>query len=171
MQEKEALYKLFQEAFHEHYSGLCRYANTLLNDVHDAEDIVQETFLRIWDKKSNLIGTAELRHYLYIAVKNNCLTRLSQKKKLRVVDIDINDAIDQPFTDTGQEPVNEANALVKEALNLLPPKCREVFTLSRISNHKYQEIAQILGISIKTVENQMGKAIKILRDFIKNKHI
>lgn len=170
MQEPEQLYRLFQEIFYKHYEPLCKYAFTIVKEPHSCEDIVQETFLRIWEKKQNLIGSEELTWYMYTAIRNNCLSFIEKKQKTVLGDFNGQEIIDMP----GERPSpatkeTDYDTLLKEALANLPPKCREVFVLSRVSNLTYKQIGDSLGISIKTVENQMGKALKILRAYIKQK--
>lgn len=170
MQEPEQLYRLFQETFYKHYEPLCKYAFTIVKEPHSCEDIVQETFLRVWEKKQNLIGSEELTWYMYTAVRNNCLSFIEKKQKTVLGEFKGQEIIDMP----GERPSPTAkesdyDTLLKEALTNLPPKCREVFVLSRVSNLTYKQIGESLGISIKTVENQMGKALKILRAYIKQK--
>jgi RNA polymerase sigma-70 factor (ECF subfamily) len=170
MQEPEQLYQIFQEIFYKYYEPLCKYAFTIVKEPHSCEDIVQETFLRIWEKKQNLIGSEELTWYLYTAIRNNCLSFLEKKQKTVLGDFNGQEIIDTP----GESPAPLAteadyDTLLKKALENLPPKCREVFVLSRVSNLTYKQISDSLGISIKTVENQMGKALKILRSYIRQK--
>jgi RNA polymerase sigma-70 factor (family 1) len=170
MQEPENLYRFFQETFYKHYEPLCKYAFTIVKEPHSCEDIVQETFLRVWEKKQNLIGSEELTWYMYTAVRNNCLSFIEKKQKTVLGEFNGQEIIDMP----GERPSPTAresdyDTLLKEALTNLPPKCREVFVLSRVSNLTYKQIGDSLGISIKTVENQMGKALKILRAYIKQK--
>lgn len=170
MQEPEQLYRLFQETFYKHYEPLCKYAFTIVKEPHSCEDIVQETFLRVWEKKQNLIGSEELTWYMYTAIRNNCLSFIEKKQKTVLGDFNGQEIIDMP----GERPSpttkeTDYDTLLKEALTNLPPKCREVFVLSRVSNLTYKQIGDSLGISIKTVENQMGKALKILRAYIKQK--
>lgn len=170
MQAPEQLYRLFQETFYKYYEPLCKYAFTIVKEPHSCEDIVQETFLRVWEKKQNLIGSEELTWYLYTAIRNNCLSFLEKKQKTVLGDFNGQEVIETP----GERPqpnIKEADydTLLKNALDNLPPKCREVFVLSRVSNLTYKQISESLGISIKTVENQMGKALKILRAYIRQK--
>jgi RNA polymerase sigma-70 factor (family 1) len=131
---------------------------------------VQEIFLRVWEKKKDLVGSEELRYYLYTSVRNNCLTHLDKVKKSVVTSYNNEEAAVTPpdiMPEKTKDP--DFNALVAEALERLPPKCREVFVMSRMSRLTYQQVADALGISIKTVENQMGKALKTMRAFIKEK--
>jgi RNA polymerase sigma-70 factor (ECF subfamily) len=170
MQESDQLYRIFQETFYKYYEPLCKYAFTLVKEPHSCEDIVQETFLRVWEKKQNLIGSEELTWYLYTAIRNNCLSFLEKRQKTVLRDINGHEIAETP-TERPEQPVKEADydVLLKNALENLPPKCREVFVLSRVSNLTYKQISDSLGISIKTVENQMGKALKILRSYIRQK--
>jgi RNA polymerase sigma-70 factor (ECF subfamily) len=170
MQEPEQLYRLFQETFYKYYEPLCKYAFTIVKEPHSCEDIVQETFLRVWEKKQNLIGSEELTWYLYTAVRNNCLSFQEKKHKTVLGDINEPGIVETP----GERPQpttkeTDFDTLLKDALDNLPPKCREVFVLSRVSNLTYKQISDSMGISIKTVENQMGKALKILRAYIRQK--
>jgi RNA polymerase sigma-70 factor (ECF subfamily) len=164
-------YQQFQEAFYAQYEPLCRYAYTLVKDYDACEDIVQETFLKIWEKKQELIGTDGLNFYLFRAVRNNCLSFLEKKQKTIISTLRDEDVADMPgekelaTTDTGKD----YDTLLKEAMDNLPPKCREVFILSRVSDLTYQQISETLDISVKTVENHMGKALRILRSFIRGK--
>lgn len=169
MQEKST-YQLFQQAFNEQYQPLCRYAFTLVKDREACEDIVQETFLRVWEKRKDLIGTEGLNFYLFRAIRNNCLSFLEHKQKHAASELRSVDLADAPG-DTNREKENGKDfpTLLNEAIENLPPKCREVFVLSRVSDLSYQQISDTLDISVKTVENHMGKALKILRSFVRSK--
>ncbi|WP_205513798.1 RNA polymerase sigma-70 factor [Longitalea arenae] len=170
MQAPEQLYRKFQESFYKHYEPLCKYAFTIVKEPHSCEDIVQETFLRVWEKKQNLIGSEELTWYLYTAVRNNCLSFQEKKQKTVLGEVNEQEIVETP-AERPQPPTKETDfdTLLKDALDRLPPKCREVFVLSRVSNLTYKQIGDSLGISVKTVENQMGKALKILRSYIRQK--
>ena len=157
----------FKHLFAQEYSKLCRYALTFLSDSHQAEDVVQETFIRIWERQRDIIASPNARFYLISAVRNNCITALRKLKKQNIV-----------FTDTTPEPEpeihftalqqkeaeRERTGKIAAALDLLPPKCREVFLLIKMQGLTYQQAAVSLSISVKTVENQMGKALKVLRE-------
>jgi RNA polymerase sigma-70 factor (ECF subfamily) len=105
-------------------------------------------------------------------VRNNCLTTIAKNKKSAVVELGEEDAFDEinlkmEVVDSSADP----KILLAKAIEQLPPKCREVFMLSRLSGQTYQQIADSLGISVKTVENQIGKAIKILKVFAKENRV
>lgn len=171
MQTDSPLYILYKQAFHAYYQPLCQYAHTLVASAPDCEDMVQELFLYVWEKKKDLIGREELRFYLFTAMRNRCLNYLRKYRKDRFTQLSVWEEPAEPAAGMGhEEPVDLAGA-VGEALDRLPLRCREVFVLSRISKLTYQQIAETTGISPKTVENQIGKALKIMRSFVREKQL
>lgn len=168
---REHLYGPFEVVFKTYYNSLCNYAFTFVKSTDLSEDIVQETFVRIWEDRPELIPSDGFRYYLFTAVRNNCISHLRRKKHQRV------EWKEEDFVDPAAVFLKETEgetdrmSILDKAIGSLPPKCREVFLLSRISNMTYKEIAQSLGISVKTVENQLGKALKIMRGFLKEKGI
>ena len=165
-------YELFKAVFGQYYQLLCNYAYSYTKDRDEAEDIVQEIFLRIWEKKRDLMETETIRFYLFTAVRNNCLTLLDRKKKMTLLsDEEMTSAIVQPSEDQMEKTPRDEISMIKKGLSLLPPKCKDAFLLSRIGNLSYKEIAEAMSISVKTVENQIGKAIRILRDFAREQKV
>jgi RNA polymerase sigma-70 factor (family 1) len=167
MGQPAALEAAFKELFNREYNNLCRYALTYMQDENLAEDIVQDTFIKIWEQKKDLIASAEIKFYLITAVRNNCISALRKQKTQQVHFTDTTPEPDpEPFITTTQhyEMANEQARKIKEALNQLPPKCKEVFLLVKMQGMSYKHAAESLGISVKTVENQMGKAIRIVRE-------
>ncbi|MBN8853067.1 MAG: hypothetical protein BGO55_13965 [Sphingobacteriales bacterium 50-39] len=162
--DKRDSYYLFQQAFETWYGTLCNYAYSYVRDRNACEDIVQEVFTRIWEDRPQLIGTEGIRYYLFTAVRNNCISWLRQAKKHSAADPDGA----QPVYIEHRREQTEYRAMVRQAIDNLPPRCREVFLLSRFSNMTYKEIAGSLDISEKTVENQMTKALKLMRSFLKD---
>jgi len=170
MQEPDGLYQSFQQSFFQLYEPLCQYACTLVKEPTASEDIVQDAFMRIWEKKRDLIGKPDLQYYLYTAVRNNCLTFLEKQRRNPSVQLSSEDIPDEITAHPGEKlPETDIASLLTQAFDQLPPKCREVFALSRINGLSYQQISEVLGISIKTVENQIGKALKIVRAFWQQK--
>ncbi len=164
--------KDFEHLFRLHYQRLCSYAYSIIKNEGSSEDIVQEVFIRIWEKQKMEIGTDKLRFYLFAAVRNNCLTWLQKNKKSIIQELNDEDGSDEIKIQIEQDVTEtDPKMLIAKAMEQLPPKCREVFVLSRISGQKYQQIADTLGISVKTVENQMGKAIKVLKAFARENKI
>lgn len=172
MSTNSPLYHQFQQEFSHHYEPLCQYAFSIVKEIHAAEDIVQDIFVHVWEKRQNLIGNDGMRYYLFTAVRNNCLTWLQRNKKSMVTALTGQESL-QPAPDLypTEKAETDFQSLMASALDKLPPKCREVFVLSRMSKLTYQEIAETQGISVKTVENQMGKALKILRNFIRERQV
>jgi RNA polymerase sigma-70 factor (family 1) len=166
--ENEKRYVQFKLVFEEYYVALGNFAYTFTRDKTASEDIVQEIFLRIWEKRPDLIGSSSIRFYLFTAVRNNCLTYLEQSKKILPIDAaGLENRADIYPVDKPEDPPVDRIAIIQQAISLLPPKCREVFLLSRMGSLSYKEIAKSLGISVKTVDNQMGKALKTLRSVLK----
>jgi RNA polymerase sigma-70 factor (ECF subfamily) len=159
--------QIFQQLFSAEYSKLCRYALSYMQDAQSEEDVVQETFIRIWETKQDLISSPDIRYYLVTAVRNNCISAL---RKLKSSSIHYPENAPEPepepfFTATQhREDATEKTSRIAAAWNLLPPKCKEVFLLVKMHSMSYKQVAESLDISIKTVENQMGKALRVLRE-------
>lgn len=160
--------KEFEGIFRQYYKSLCSYAFTILKDAVNSEDVVQDVFIKVWENQKFQIGEDQIRYYLFTAVRNNCLNWLKKNNKHLIQELKEEDAIEEiKITAGNEEKKEDPGSLISHALKQLPPKCREVFVLSRISGLTYQQIADSLGISKKTVENQMGKAIGVLRVFVR----
>lgn len=160
--------KVFEIVFKNYYKPLCNYANTLLKDIDESEETVQNLFYKIWNKRETIVVSGALKSYLYRATHNECLNKIKHGKVKHLYAEDYkksaNDFEDGVVTIQSKELVKEIN----QAIDELPEQCQKVFKLSRFENLKYSEIAEKLSISIKTVENHMGKALKILRDQLKD---
>lgn len=153
----------FRELFHRDYQQLCNHAFKYLGDRDKSEDIVQDVMIRFWEIKKEMINDPAAKYYLLTAVRNRCISAL--RKEIYMLSTEENE-IDIADTVYTEKPELDVNDLVERAFEDLSPKCSEVFKLSRMENLTYQQIATKLNISIKTVENQMGKAIKHMRNFI-----
>ena len=160
-------YKIAFKALHtKMYRELHNYAKFILKNDEDAEEIIQDTFLAIWEKRVELSFDDSIRGYIIKTVKNKCLNKL-QKKKIVSINIDHADEQRTKLSD-GSQLLEEAELKLKitRSINMLPEKCKEIFLLSRSQNKTYKQIAEIKGISIKTVENQMGIALRKLRELL-----
>lgn len=156
----------FTQIFKAYYSPLVRYAFTILNRQDEAEDIVQQVFIALWEKRMQPIHTS-LRGLLYKMVYNACLNRIKQLKVRAEYAGEIESASNYSgIRDTMFK--NELEIMINEALDKLPEQCRRIFKMSRFEHKRYQEIADDLNLSIKTVENQIGKALKIMREELKD---
>jgi len=163
--------KAFEQMFKAHYKELHSYANVMLRDEDTAEEIVQSMFLKFWEKRELLNVQTSIKAYLYKCVYNDSLNYLKhQKVKTKYQDFTVYTMNDHHEAASSRVELTELEFKLQEALNELPEHCRTIFQMSRFEELKYREIAEQLNLSIKTVENQMGKALKILRlklaDFI-----
>jgi len=175
LSEKEVLEKIqsgnesaYEMIFRTFYQPLCRYAYSFLEDKEEAEEVVQSAFITVWEKRKSIDIQTSLKSYLYRMVRNGCLNVIKHEKvKQQHV------AHEMAVTEVSYESVSqkvyasELESKISEALKALPEQCRLVFQLSRFEELKYQEIADQLQISVKTVENHMGKALRIMREQLK----
>ncbi len=151
----------FEMLFKTHYKALLAYAFVILKDEDDAEEIVQQLFLKFWEKRELLSVQTSLKAYLYKCVYHDSLNYLKhQKVKTKYQDF-TQHSMNNTYNDRLE--VTELQEQINLALNDLPEQCRTIFQMSRFEELKYREIAEALGLSIKTVENQMGKALRIMR--------
>lgn len=166
------LYGQFRLLFREYYDPLSKYAYSLVTDHDAAEDIVQEMFVRIWEKHQAIIQSPQVRAYLYRAVRNTCFNYLGAQKKRPVsslsdTELGEGDSIAWSVEEEPDEDdIPNYREMLQKGIEQLPEKCKEVFLLSRSGNLSNQEIADNLGISIKTVNNQTWKAMKLLKAFV-----
>jgi len=153
---------VFEEAFKSNFKALHAYAYTMLQDEGAAEEIVQTVFLKLWESRNRMTIHTSLRAYLYRSVYHESLNYLKHKKVQRkyMEEAMIEHKRQQAMDD---ESDKELQRQLQQALRRLPEKCRTVFQLSRFEELKYQEIADELGISLKTVEAHMAKALRLLR--------
>lgn len=155
----EALFRLL-------YTPLRNYANVIINSKEDAEDIVQEVFLKLWNSRNDLDEYKSIKTYLYVCTKNSCLNWLKHTK----VRSDYARVMAAVYESSSPELsphesliANDIESDLSIALNELPTQCRKIFELSRFEGLKYHEIASKLNISIKTVETQMSRALVKVR--------
>ena len=154
---------VFERSFKEHFKNLHAYAVSILKDEDDAEEMVQNVFYKLWEKKERIEGLQSVAAYLYRAVHNECMNFVKHekvKKGYHAHAVHVG-SISQQEQDSANR--KELESKVRAALQELPEQCRTIFQLSRFEELKYREIADKLGLSVKTVENQMGKALKIMR--------
>lgn len=153
----------FESLFRTYYPRLCRFALRLTGSRMTAEEAVQEVFVRIWKNRASWNPTGSVRAYLYAAVKNQALTSRKQGPAVEVDEQELEKVLSELPGPEEELHHKEMQAAVEEAIELLPPRCRLVFLMHRVEGLTYEEIAEILAISLKTVETQMGRALKILR--------
>jgi len=154
----------YETLFRAYFAELTIYAFRFLEDMENAEETVQDIYFNLWTNRESLSITTSIKSYLYRTVKNTCLNHLKHQK--------VEDKYKNYF---GQQiqldelrhddwmTNNELTQSIEKAIESMPTMRKKVFCLSKINKLKYKEIAEDLGISIKTVENHMGKALKYLR--------
>ena len=154
--------KAFEWLFRRYFSELCQVVYRVAHDEHLAQDLVQEVLYELWRKRDKLTISISLRAYLKRAVLNRTLNHLrdnrkwSSEERMPEIAVEESDPADMLRSEELQE-------LVDAAIDELPEKCRMVFVLSRYEELSYRDIATELGIAEKTVENQVSKALKYLR--------
>jgi len=157
----------FEQVFKVHYGALHAYANVILKDPEWAEEVVQTVFLKLWEKRTALQITTSLKAYLYKAVYHDSLNHLKhqkvRKRHWEQTQYTMNQQVSPDNSQIMEGQEKELAECIQQTLDALPEKCRMVFHLSRFEELKYGKIAAQLGISLKTVEAHMSKALKTLR--------
>ncbi|MCG8409793.1 MAG: RNA polymerase sigma-70 factor [Bacteroidales bacterium] len=158
----------FEVLFKKYYEMLCAFGYKYLENIEQIEEVVQDTFYNIWKNRTNLNIKTSMKSYLYTAVKNNCL----QVLRTRSLDIKYENYYKANQSNKSISPIQELNAkelakIIDKTLNALPERCQKIFRMSRYEGFKYQEIADKLKISVKTVEANMSKALKSFRGELK----
>jgi RNA polymerase sigma-70 factor (family 1) len=157
--------RAFEQMFKGHYQSLCSFANSFLGDMDEAEEIVQQVFYSLWTKRESIEVNSTLKSYLFKAVHNSSLNKIKQGKVRQLYADDYKshaNVTTHSTTDVLQG--KELEAIINDAIAELPEQCGVVFKMSRFGNLKYAEIADELNISVKTVENHMGKALRLMRE-------
>jgi RNA polymerase sigma-70 factor (ECF subfamily) len=152
--------------FRRHYSGLCAYVNVMVRCRQASDEIVSDVLLKLWNARRELRIQSSLKAYLTICARNNAIDYLRRVQRRRTVGAEAIDPErpsrhDSPFDALVHE---ETNALIEAAINGLPPQGRTIFRLSRDQGMKYREIAEHLGLSIKTIETHMTRSLVYLRE-------
>ncbi|MDJ1501368.1 RNA polymerase sigma-70 factor [Xanthocytophaga agilis] len=154
--------------FKQYHKELCRWAYTFVRDKEQAQDIVQEVFLKLWNNREELEWGEQLRSYLYKSTTHVSLNHLERLQKKHTIHQHIQQSNNFVSNDTTDSVLfNELHEKVQQAIANLPPKCKVIYLLSRQEGLKYQQIAEQLDLSVKTVENQMGIALEKLRISLK----
>jgi RNA polymerase sigma-70 factor, ECF subfamily len=154
----------FDAIFRQHYAPLVAVAGGIVHDRASAEDVVQDVMLELWRRRAALAIETTLRSYLFRATRNRALNRIRDEQVARRAEpllaheTGVGSATDRRVHE------QEIAGAVRRAVAELPARCREVFELSRVHGLKYAEIANVMNISIKTVEAQMGKALRVIRE-------
>jgi RNA polymerase sigma-70 factor, ECF subfamily len=157
------------ELFLTYYNRLCSFANTYLHHTGEAEEVVSDVFFTIWKNRHHLEIERSLRAYLYTAVKNGCITALRKQHPELESDHEVVALLEiiDLSNPSAEIEYQELRQHLDKAVELLPQGCRQIFVMSRFDGLRYKEIASILGVSEKTVENQLVKALAVIRQSVK----
>lgn len=153
--------RYFEELFREFFPALMAFARKILGDEEDAREVVQQVFINLWEKRAKLDLSTSLKSYLFTSVHHRSLNVIRDRKKHSPAEVP---ELSGEWDVSAQIESMELEKKIRDTIDQLPDKCREIFTLNRFEGLKYGEIAMKLDISVKTVENQMSKALKILRE-------
>jgi len=161
--------KALEYLFHKYYDDLCRYTVVFTKDIDVAENIVQDLFVYIWENRETIEVHLSFESYLFQASRYKALNykrdyshRVDQLLKLK-------EHICDKVSDSADEAIElkELNHIVSEAIDLLPNRCQQIFRLSRTDELSYREIAELMNISINTIDNQVHTAIKKIKTHVK----
>ena len=152
------------ELYNRFYTELVLWADTILNDMEEAEDLVQDFFVRLWERKLNeKLEEEKLRSYLYVAVRNMAIRKMKDNNRIRrIPDISVIERVWENEDMVRDEMIER----VLKALDVLPPRSREVLECVHLKNMKYVEVAELLGISVATVKTLLVRSMKTLRDIV-----
>lgn len=167
----------FSKVYSIYFPKLVRFAREFVLSTEDAENIIQDIFIYLWERQELLNALTNLNAFLFTLVKNKCIDQLRQQKRLELRREEFKTVFDKEVElkiyalqqfDENALSNEDIEIILNKAINSLPEKCREVFILSRMEGLKNREIAERLNISAKTVENQMTTAIKKLKVELKD---
>lgn len=155
----------FELLFRKYFVRLCAFANKFLNDPEEANNIVQDVFVKVWEDHESIDPEDSLKAYIFKAVQNHSLNNLRRRKVESKYTAVYRLVYLEQYELSGYESLlgRELEENITTAIDKLPGECRKIFELSRIEGLKYREISETLNISTKTVEAQMSKALKLLR--------
>jgi RNA polymerase sigma-70 factor (ECF subfamily) len=156
--------KAFEWLFRQYYEKLCQWAYHYLRDLDSSEEVVQDLYYHLWRNRATMKFHVSAKSYLYKAVSNNCKMLIRNRGRRSAIEAEIVSL----NTESAEEPeelleVKEIREVVNKTLEELPEKPAQIFRMSRYEGLKYREIAEKLSISIKTVEANMGKALRVFR--------
>jgi len=163
---KEGSIDAFDVCFRRFYSPLIAFACSRINDKDIAEEIVQNVFAELWERRESIPLATEIKQYLFSVVKNDCndFARHLKVEKKYLDYLSKHQEESSAFFDVLVD--EEFQRLVNEVYNSLPEQCRKIFYMSRLEEMSYKAISEKLDISIKTVENQVGKALRLVRQHL-----
>ncbi|MBU2945807.1 RNA polymerase sigma factor [Zobellia uliginosa] len=154
----------------QYHNRLCNYANSLIKDDLIAEDIVQNVFVQIWEKRKKLKHELSLESYLYKSVHNKFIDEYRKGKAVMALEKKYMTALELAIDEKDEVQEQKILTILFDAIHQLPPKCKQIFLMSKKEGLTNIEISQCLNLSKKTVENQITKAFRILRNKMGEKY-
>lgn len=153
--------QVFEELFKKFFPPLMAFSRRILSDEDDAREVVHQVFINLWEKRYDIDLSKSLKSYLFTSVNNRSLNVIRDRKKFSSEEIP--EEVGQ-WDVSAQIEALELEDRIRAVIDDLPERCREIFQMNRFEGSTYSEIAKQLNISVKTVENQMSKALRILRE-------
>jgi RNA polymerase sigma-70 factor (family 1) len=162
----ESAYTYLIDTYHH---KLCVYANSLIKNIYSAEDIVQNVFIKVWEQRTRLKSDHTIKSFLYKLVYNEFIDLYRKNQSLFSLEKTYYDALNSVVLEDDSESFQRILKVVNKEIESLPPRCKEVFVLSKKEGLTNIEIAEHLNVSIKTVEAQITKAFSILRSSLEER--
>lgn len=160
----------FRELYDLYFDSLCKFLSLYTRNMQVVEDMVQEVFLSLWENKET-IEITYIKTYLFQSARNKMLNQLrNEKNRSILLEIWFEEQLQNNLSEEDRFNTDKLLQSTSKAIQNLPPKCKEIFILNKIESLPYKKIAEAKGISIKTVENQIGIALKKIREHL-SKHI
>ena len=153
--------ELYKQLFYQYFHSLCSYAHTIVKDTDAAKDVVQTAYIKLWDKRKEVNINESAKSYLYTTVYRLSLNVLRNQESRKGHHEEIKKTTTHYQSNSLEDM--EVQKRILAAIELLPDRCKEIFYKTKFEGKKYLEVSEELGISVKTVEVQMGKALKFLR--------
>lgn len=152
-----------------YYEELCQYASNLARDDFKSEDIVQNVIVRMWQQREKLNSNISIKNYLFKSVYNEFVDQYRKDIAITALEKKYIEGLDSVFEAQDEDKTKRLINLVVRGIEQLPPKCKETFLLNKKEGLTYVEISEFQNVSVNTVEKQMGKAFRILREKLKDK--
>lgn len=166
---REGDYACYNMLFMRYYSRLCRYVYGVLHDREDAEDVVQELFMALWNHRGKIVVAENVSAYLYKMARNGALNHLRAAENYKKL-LDKQENLAGYYEDTSLE-ADEFRIALYDCIDLLPDRSRQVLLMHRVEGMKQKEIAEKLDISVKTIKNQIWASLQRLRKCLEFKGI
>ena len=160
--------RVLEELYKTHHARMCKHALNLVGDMDAAKDIVQEVFIKVWKNMDQIEMGDYFTYYLLKATTSTSLNYLQKTRRFSEVQAEVKQQASPVKEEQDPAQLEELKQSIRTAIDRLPPKCKTVYLLCRQEDMSYKEVAAHMDITVKTVENQMGIALKRLREDLKD---